>query len=207
MKLKIFPLSTHHILSFKIYQTIRIIFILLQKTSKRQYHLFVCWFKATERKEQHCNLFDKNSLSISRRFSKTLTTLTKGWRLLQTWLLNSLVSWGMLRRRHASWNAYPTGEGKIFPIPTVFFYFPKYNSGNSCCWQYQLETIVCVWNISVSSKKGPIQFEKYPFHLKTCVILYEKNPLLLMKVSWTPNLFFNILHVATWIRREPWLYC
>lgn len=91
MKLKIFPLSTRHILSFKIYQTIRIIFILLQKTSKRQYHLFVCWFKATERKEQHCNLFDKNSLSISRRFSKTLTTLTKGWRLLQTWLLNSLV--------------------------------------------------------------------------------------------------------------------
>ena len=91
MKLKIFPLSTHHILSFKIYQTIRIIFILLQKTSKRQYHLFVCWFKATERKEQHCNLFDKNSLSISGCFSKTLTTLTKGWRLLQTWLLNSLV--------------------------------------------------------------------------------------------------------------------
>lgn len=91
MKLKIFPLSTHHILSFKIYQKIRIIFILLQKTSKRQYHLFVFWFKATQRKEQHSNLFDKNSLSISRCFSKTLTTLTKGWKLLQTWLLNSLV--------------------------------------------------------------------------------------------------------------------
>ena len=109
MKLKIFPLSTHHILSFKIYQKIRIIFILLQKTSKRQYHLFLV-------------------------------------------------------------------KGKYFQFrQQVFFYFPKYNSGNSRCWQYQLETIVCVWNISVSSKKGPIQFEKYPFHLKTCVILYEKK--------------------------------
>lgn len=118
MKLKIFPLSTHHILSFKIYQTIRIIFILLQKTSKRQYHLFVFWFKATERKEQHCNLFDKNSLSISRWFSKTLTTLTKGCSKHDFSIL--MFSWGMLRRRHvdsvwsASWNAYPTDEGKIF---------------------------------------------------------------------------------------------
>ena len=108
-----------------------------------------------------------------------------------------LFSWGMLRRRHASWNAYPTGEGKIFPIPTVFFYFPKYNSGNSCCWQYQLETIVCVWNISVSSKKGPIQFEKYPFHLKTCVILYEKKKSTFTDESLLISKFI-FQHIARW---------
>ena len=149
MKLKIFPLSTRHILSFKIYQKIRIIFICYKrrqnvniiflcsdlKLQSEKNSIVICLIRTLCQSQdafpRRSQLLLKAAPNMTSQFSCFLEACSEG---------DMQIVVEALPETHT-----PLMKGKYFKFQQqVFFYVPKYTSGNSCCWHYQLETIVCV---------------------------------------------------------------